>query len=108
MPLSGRSTARYPLCGAGGESGRDGEGNRNGASTCLGSVNDDAGARSPRRWTWARLLRRVFAIEVLVCARCGGPRRILGAVTEPPAVWRVLVALGLAAEPPPGPAVPAT
>jgi hypothetical protein len=53
------------------------------------------------------LLRRVFAIQVLVCDRCGGARRILGAVTEPHAVRRVLVALGLAAEPPPGGAVPA-
>jgi NitT/TauT family transport system ATP-binding protein len=31
-----------------------------------------------------------------------GPRRILGAVTEPHAVRRLLVALGLAPEPPPG------
>jgi hypothetical protein len=44
----------------------------------------------------------VFAIEVLVCDRCGGPRRILGVVTEPHAVRRLLAALGLAAEPPPG------
>lgn len=58
-----------------------------------------------RRWPWARLLLRVFGFDVLVCDRCGGPRRILGAVTEPDAVRRVLVALGLAAEPPPGPAV---
>jgi hypothetical protein len=43
----------------------------------------DAGARAPRRWPWAQLLHRVFAIEILVCDRCGGPRRILGAVTEP-------------------------
>jgi hypothetical protein len=35
-----------------------------------------------------------------------GPRRILGAVTERHAVWR-LAALGLAAEPPPGPVVSA-
>jgi hypothetical protein len=49
----------------------------------------------------------VFAIEVLVCERCGGARRILGAVTDPPAVRRLLTALGLAAEPPPGPHVPA-
>jgi hypothetical protein len=59
-------------------------------------------APGPHRWPWARLLRRGFAIEVLVCPRCGGPRRILGAVTEPHAVWRLLGALGLAAEPPPG------
>jgi hypothetical protein len=47
------------------------------------------------------LLRRVFAIEVLVCPRCAGPRRIVGAVTEPHAVRRLLGALGLAAQPPP-------
>jgi hypothetical protein len=52
-------------------------------------------------------LKAVFAIEVLVCERCGGPRRILGAVTEPHAVRRLLAALGLAAEPPPGRPVPA-
>jgi hypothetical protein len=61
----------------------------------------------PRRWPWAQLLRRVFAPEVLVCPRCGGPRRILGVVTEPHAVRRLLAALGLAAEPPPGPVVAA-
>ena len=60
-----------------------------------------ATAPGPRRWPWARLLRRVFAIEVLVCPRCGGPRRILGAVTEPHGVRRLLGALGLAAQPPP-------
>jgi hypothetical protein len=34
-------------------------------------------------------------------------RRILGAVTEPHAVRRLLAALGLAAEPPPAPVLPA-
>jgi hypothetical protein len=61
----------------------------------------------PRRWPWAQLLQRVFGFEVLVCDRCGGRRRILGAVTEPHAVRRLLAALGLAAEPPPAPVVPA-
>jgi hypothetical protein len=46
----------------------------------------DAEAGVPRRWPWARLLQRVFGFEVLVCDRCGGRRRILGAVTEPHAV----------------------
>ncbi len=57
--------------------------------------------RGPGRLPWATLLRRVFAIEMLLCPRCGGPRRILGAVTEPAAVRRLLAALGLAAQPPP-------
>jgi hypothetical protein len=46
------------------------------------------------------------AIEVLVCPRCAGPRRIVGAVIEPHAVRRLLGALGLAAQPPPVPAPP--
>jgi hypothetical protein len=53
------------------------------------------------------LLQRVFGFAVLVCDRCGGPRRILGAVMEPAAVRRVLVTLGLGAQPPPGPVVSA-
>jgi hypothetical protein len=47
----------------------------------------------------------VFAIQVLVCDCCGGPRRILGAVTEPHAVRRLLAALGLSAQPPPSVAI---
>lgn len=62
---------------------------------------DPAPPQAPGRWSWARLLRRVFAIDVLVCPRCAGPRRILGAVTEPHAVQRLLGVLGLAAQPPP-------
>jgi hypothetical protein len=53
------------------------------------------------------LLRRVFAIQVLVCPRRAGPRRMMGAVTEPHAMRRLLGARGLAAEPPPGRAMPA-
>ncbi len=62
--------------------------------------------RSPGRLPWATLLRRVFAIEVLVCPRCAGPRRIVGAVIEPHAVRCLLGALGLAAQAPPFPAPP--
>jgi hypothetical protein len=62
---------------------------------------DPAPPYAPGRWSWARLLRRVFALDVLVCPRCAGPRRILGAVTEPHAVQRLLGVLGLAAQPPP-------
>ena len=58
-------------------------------------------SRASGRLPWATLLRRVFAIEVLVCPRCAGPRRILDTVTEPEAVRRLLGALGLAAQPPP-------
>jgi hypothetical protein len=42
------------------------------------------GLGAPAAPAVARVPRRVFAIQVLVCDRCGGARRILGAVTEPP------------------------
>jgi hypothetical protein len=54
------------------------------------SMNNGSGesVKTSVRWGWRRQIR--------------GPRRILGAVTEPHALRRVLVPLGLAAEPPPG------
>jgi hypothetical protein len=73
-------------------------------SSAVEPSRHERGERRPdglTHWPWARLLRRVFALEVPICDR-GGPRRILGAVTEPHAVRRLLAALGLAAEPPPG------
>lgn len=50
---------------------------------------------------WARLMRRVFDIDVLVCDRCGGTRRIIAFVTERRVVQRILGHLGLPTEPPP-------
>ena len=49
---------------------------------------------------WAWLLRRVFLIEVLRCARCGGRRQIVGPVTEPAAIPRILRHLGIPAAAP--------
>ena len=53
--------------------------------------------RGRRRYTWAELLRRVFAIEVFVCANCGGTRRLLAAIHDPDSIVRVLTAMGLSA-----------
>jgi hypothetical protein len=52
------------------------------------------------RLTWAELMRRVFAFEVLVCPRCQGPRRVLAAVLDPDAIGRILRCLGLPTEVP--------
>ena len=48
----------------------------------------------PRRWPWARLVGRVFAIEGLGLCGLRGPRRMLGAVGERHAVRRLLGGLG--------------
>jgi hypothetical protein len=53
-----------------------------------------------RRHPWSELLRRVFAIDVLVCPHCGGVRRLLAAITAPDAIEKVLRAMGLSYEVP--------
>jgi hypothetical protein len=54
-----------------------------------------------RRLTWAELLRRAFAIDVLACPRCGGRLRLLAAIQSPEARHAVLDCLGLPPRAPP-------
>ncbi len=46
-----------------------------------------------RRRRWAELSRKVFRVDVEVCARCGSEARIIGFVTEPAAIRRTLAHL---------------
>jgi hypothetical protein len=46
-----------------------------------------------RRRRWSELLRLVFAVDVEVCPRCGGAACIVGFVTEPPVLRRILAHL---------------
>ncbi|MCG5055987.1 MAG: transposase [Myxococcales bacterium] len=50
--------------------------------------------------SWAELMRRVFAHEVLVCPRCAGPMKVLGPVQERGAIETILAYKGLSAEVP--------
>jgi len=50
-------------------------------------------ALQARRRRWGELLRLVFRVDVEVCARCGGEARIIGFVTEPQVVRRILAHL---------------
>ncbi|MCA3222251.1 MAG: transposase [Burkholderiales bacterium] len=52
------------------------------------------------RMRWARLLERVFDIDVERCA-CGGQLKIIAAIEEPVVIVRILTHLGLAARAPP-------
>jgi hypothetical protein len=54
-----------------------------------------------KRLSWAELLKRVFAIDAVVCPRCGGPRRLIATLTDGPTVRKILEHLGLSADPPP-------
>jgi hypothetical protein len=58
-------------------------------------------ARRPRRLAWADLMRRVFAIDVLECPRCGGSMRILAAIHPPETARAILECLALPSRAPP-------
>lgn len=55
-------------------------------------IGDWPGLRARRR-RWAELLRRVFQVEIEVCPRCGAKAGIVGFVTEPAVVGRILAHL---------------
>ena len=54
-----------------------------------------ASTQTRRAWAWADLMRRVFAIDVLACAGCGGRLRFLATIEDPPVVTKILAHLGL-------------
>lgn len=48
-----------------------------------------------RRLPWADLLARVHTVDVLTCARCGGPMRILAFISDVDVARRILDHLGI-------------
>ena len=57
--------------------------------------------RRHERLPWAELLRRTYAIEVLVCDLCGARRELIAFLTAPDSIRRILEHLGLPTRPPP-------
>ena len=65
------------------------------------SEQADEHAHAPTRMNWARLLKRVFAIDVEHCPQCGGALKIIAAIEEPAVIAKILTHLGLPARAPP-------
>ena len=55
----------------------------------------------PRNYSWAELMKRVFGLDVLKCARCGGRIRSPCAINSPDAIKKILDCHGLPSRPPP-------
>ena len=55
----------------------------------------------PVRLSWAKLLKRVFEIDLEHCANCGGELKIIAAILEQPVIEKILTHLGLQARAPP-------
>ena len=47
-------------------------------------------APSPSRASWARLLRRIFEVDPLLCAACGSEMKIVSVITEPDVIDAIL------------------
>jgi len=55
----------------------------------------------PARISWARLLKRVFEIDLEHRPNCGGELKIIAAILQAPVIERILAHLGLQARAPP-------
>ena len=60
---------------------------------------DDPGRQ--RRLAWAVLMKRAYALDVLVCPRCQGPMRLVSVIQDERVAARILEHLGLPARAPP-------
>jgi hypothetical protein len=55
----------------------------------------------PVRLSWAKLLKRVFDLNLEHCPNCGGELKIIAAILETPVIDKILTHLGLQARAPP-------
>jgi Putative transposase len=63
---------------------------------------------TPRAWSWAGLMHRAFAIDVLACVHCGGRLCLVATLHDPVVIRKILAHLDLAhSGQSPGPAPPA-
>ena len=62
---------------------------------------DETPPSAQRPLSWARLLKRVFEIDMTACSKCGGPLTIIAAIVDPPVITKILAHLGLPQRAPP-------
>jgi hypothetical protein len=66
-----------------------------------GGPTDDIPPLPPRyRRPWHELLKRVFDLDVVICARCGSKMHRISHIDDPDTIERILGHLGLPTEPP--------
>src|SRR6266545_4906423 len=65
-------------------------------------IDEPAARTGSPRWSWARLLQRVFDLDMATCPVCRrGSLRIIAAITQESVITRILRHLKLASVPPP-------
>ena len=71
------------------------------AATSLGGSLQPGPRRHGRNYTWAELMKRVWALDVLECPRCLGQMKVVAAIHSPDAIRKILECLGLPSRAPP-------
>ncbi len=79
-------------------SSRARSGKANGSPGNPGSTDPNQPSEGPR-FSWADLMKRVFAKDVLKCPRCGSRRHMLAAISDGQMIRRILVVLRLSGLP---------
>ncbi len=69
------------------------------APECEAAITGRAGADATRTERRARVLKRVFDIDIERCA-CGGKLKMIADIEEPAVIEKILTHLGLSAPPP--------
>jgi hypothetical protein len=74
----------------------------------LAAGPDGTGVKpTPRAWSWAALMHRAFAIDVLACPHCGGRLRLIATLHDPAVIRKILAHVGIGPSgPSPSPAPP--
>jgi hypothetical protein len=55
-----------------------------------GEAAPQSADRAALRRRWAEMIRRVYEVDPLVCPRCGGEMRVVGFITQPAVIKRIL------------------
>ncbi len=66
-----------------------------------GECEANCAHQRPVRLSWAKLLKRVFDLDLEHCPNCGGEIKIIAAILEAPVIEKILMHLGLQARAPP-------
>ena len=56
---------------------------------------DKPPAPAAKRIAWARLLKRVFGIDVSICPKCSGQIKIIAAIEDPKVIKKILDHMGI-------------
>ena len=49
---------------------------------------------TPRAWTWAALMHRAFALDVLACPHCESRLRLIATLHDPEVIQKIVARVG--------------